>query len=134
MPSDSAASPENVVIHIQPVPFAGTDPDEQFRTTLEITGDLIKLEGFTQYSIGASSNTVDPIITMAIATAVGPMLGVLLDNLFKVLREKRDKKHHRVTIIVVQGNYYRITNRSETKEKAKIRKQIERQFTKSKTK
>ena len=137
MPSSS----ERITIRIHPVPVAGTELSEQFKRAKAIADDLKKIGGFTNveshqplYENRVILNTLDPMITAEIIEATGPILSVMVQELFELLRAKREQKDHRKTMILLGDSAYLVTNKNETKQGEKIQKQIKRHFKKNRKK
>ena len=121
-------------VDIHPVPFPGVSKDEQFERAEAFAQQLSKIEGFATVTIkpisrrpGVILNTVDPIITAAIITAIG---APTVSAFFKVLRERREKKDLRETIVFFQDCTFQINDQNE----ATMQKAIEKLVKKSKEK
>jgi hypothetical protein len=132
---------DRLTIRIHPVPVTGTDRHEQFKRAKAIAGDLKKIEGLANveshqplYGNRAILNTINPMITAEIVEATGPMLDVVVQELFELLRERREKKDHRKTMILIGESAYLVTNKNEAKQSEKILRQIKKLFKKNKKK
>ncbi len=142
-PSEDSFDNSQLIIEIYPSPFPETEPREEFRTAQRIVGDLEKLKSSANIKVtvpvrGSSGPALDPagvlIVIAILRYVVGPALTGMVNGIFALLRESRDKKEHRETIIIVQGKRHKITNRNENKEKARIQKEIESYFKRTKKK
>ena len=74
------------------------------------------------------------MITAEIIEATGPILSVMVQELFELLRAKRKQKDHQKTMILLGDSAYLVTNKNETKQGEKIQKQIKRLFQKNRKK
>jgi hypothetical protein len=122
-------------IQIHPVAFSGTDRLAQFRRAKEIAEEIRKIEGvenaqvreLLQKAIGIQ-NTIDPIITAAIITGASGVVEATITGIFSLLREKREKKDHRETIIYVLGDWHVIKHEADERKVIKcIEAQIKRE-------
>jgi ferredoxin-fold anticodon binding domain-containing protein len=119
-------------LDIHPVAFAGTDRAEHFRRAREIAEEIRKIHGIEdakvyerfQKAVGIQ-NTVDPIIVAAIVSATSVVVAATITGIFTVLREKREKKDHRETVVQIFGNWYVINKESESQIKQEIKELIE---------
>ena len=129
----------SLTIHIHPVAITGTDRSEQFRRAQDIAKDLRSIDGVKNaecieplQKTGVIYNRVDPIITVALIGAASTTINAIVSEIFKLLREKRDKKDHREDMIFIGNLTFQVTKRNDTKTEAEVKRQIEQHFKKRK--
>ncbi len=55
--------------------------------------------------IAGIDNTLDPAITVSIISATGTTLAAIITGIFALLRDKRNKRDHRATVINIGNNW-----------------------------
>src|SRR6516225_1500819 len=116
-------------IQIQPGSPFGADKDERLSDARLLASEVGQLEGVekAEYSetVQKAHGLENPIVVTAVITGSFLIVTTLIDNLFRLLREKRKKGKYEAFSLQIHNHYYHLADDTEAPVKAEIEKLIE---------
>ena len=124
----------SITITITPVAPRGTSVRESFRRAQSLADDIAKIPGIENANCSneplekvAGAPDAMPIIITAISGAAlvaSTTLPALINNLFELFKDKRNKTDQAATVVKIQKNYFRIDGTADERLKQDILKLI----------
>jgi len=116
-------------IEIEPRSPFGTDKDERRADAEARALEIAQLDGVEKTdcfeTVQKASVFENPVVVAALVAGSAQIVVAFIDNLFRLLRKKREKGKYEAFALHIHNNWFHLADDTEASVKAQIEKMIE---------